>query len=439
MIRQRVVITGMGTVNPLGTTIEEFWRRSVAGTSGVGTVTAFPIPDHMSQIAGMIGDLPAGQVSAVLEEGERAGDLDRSLLFALIATRSALADAGIAEDDLRDRRQAGVSIATAIAQISKMEQAFYEQSRGGSVPVAPREAHTTARNSFHFNTTAAEIARRLGTRGGAVTVATGCTGGVDALGHAFQAIRRGRLDVVIAGATEAPITPLVVAAFSRIQAVSLRNAEPQRASRPFDKDRDGFVLGEGCAVLTLESLEHALERGASIYAEIKGFSSVNNCYHMTDIPQDGHSIADSCSAALDDAAMGPSEIDCINAHGSSTPQNDVAEASAFHRVFGRRAANIPVTSLKSQTGHSLSAANSIEICSAVLTLQQRIILPTINVDELDERCQLDVVANTARRAPVSCILKVSSGFSGIHSSLVIAAYGEAGARGAAPWAQTPAA
>ncbi|WP_437957071.1 beta-ketoacyl-[acyl-carrier-protein] synthase family protein [Sorangium sp. So ce119] len=413
--RSRVVVTGMGAVTPIGVGVGAFWERCVQGTSGVQRIREFPIPEGRSAIAGIVDgfDAPAG--------------VDRSLAFALAAGREATRAAGIeapksaAEADARS-----VHISTAIAQIGEMEREFVRQSKGrrdpiGAVPAAPSAAAGDARalRAFQFNTVASALHAELGFSGGCTTIPTGCTGGLDAIGYAMQAIRDGEADLVVTGATEAPITPLVVAAFGMIGATSLRNAEPERASRPFDVDRDGFVLAEGCALLVLESLEHARARGATILAEVAGYGSVNNCYHMTDIPEAGEQIAESAVRALADAGVSADRIDAINAHGSSTPQNDVAETQAYHRLFGPRAERIPVTSIKSQIGHPLSASNAIEVVSVVQSLVTGIVPPTINHDRRDPRCALDVVGNVARETRPTCVLKTSSGFSGIHSSLVI--------------------
>ena len=233
-------------------------------------------------------------------------------------------------------------------------------------------------------------------------------------------MRAGDVDVAVTGAAEAPITPLVVAAFAKVGATSLRNSQPQQASRPFDMDRDGFVLAEGSGMLIIEELDHARRRGAEILAELRGYGTVNNYYHMTDIPEDGLRIAKSAELAMLDAGVSPDEVDAINAHGSSTRQNDVAESNAYWHLFGSRAAEIPVTSLKSQIGHPLSASNSVEVVASILSLRTGVIPPTINLQHQDPRCRLDVVGNVAREANVRCLLKTSSGFSGIHSSLVIA-------------------
>ncbi len=409
MSRRRVVITGMGTVNPLGNNVPEFWKNCIEGKSGVKRITAFNIPPHMSQIAGMVGPSMAQGNSKIQE---------RNLLFAEAAAQEALRDAKLLDAPLVDER-CGVFIATAIAEIALMEWSFNQNRSGcGHVGFVPHKSPYFG-PSFFFNNVAQTIALKHKFKGGAVTLSTGCTGGNDAIGYALHTIRSGRVDVAIAGATEAPITPLVVAAFSKIGATSKRNLEPERASRPFDKDRDGFVLAEGCGMFVLEELSHALERGATIYAEVAGTGSVNNCYHMTDIPQDGKAIARACKLALKDAYAEPDEVDYINAHGSSTIQNDVAETHAFHEIFGDRAASIPVTSIKSQLGHALSAANSLELITVVLSLRDHVIPPTINLEAQDPACLLNVVGNKALARSVNTILKTSSGFSGIHSSLIL--------------------
>ncbi|GHC88074.1 beta-ketoacyl-[acyl-carrier-protein] synthase family protein [Streptomyces flavofungini] len=427
MDKRRVVVTGLGTVNSLGACVNDFWKRSLDGTSGVRRIDEFAIPAHMSQIAGVADHWDDGPTLAQ-SLADADGD-DRSLRFAMQATAEALADAGLGPEELAryDGRRTGVHIASAISHINRMEALYARQSRSGAEPVPPGENTTGLTNPFLFNATSAEVAKRFGLRGRHGIMATGCTGGVDAMGWALSAIRHDGLDLVIAGATDAPITPLVVSAFAQINATSTRNDAPQQASRPFNRDRDGFVLAEGCGIVVLESLESALARGARIYAEIAGFDSVNSRYHMTSMPQDGAPIVRASAGALADAGLTPDQVDFINTHGSSTPLNDVAENNAFHQLFGPRASHIPVTSIKSQTGHSLSAANAIEIVSSVMSIREGVIPPTINLTEKDPACALDVVANTARQSPVTSVLKSSSGFSGIHSSLIIRACEESAA------------
>lgn len=409
--KKRVVVTGLGTVNPLGTSVPEFWQKCVIGSSGVQNIChLFEIPPYMSQIAGVVPIPFCG------DEGRAQ---QRNLLFAQMAAKEAIEMAEIKRSVLNKER-CGVFLATAIGEISLMEQAFVRnREKNGQIGFVSQDIPYPA-DSFFFNHVAKSLSALYEFRGGAVTIATGCTGGNDAIGYAMRRIRNGEIDLAITGAVEAPITPLVVAAFSKIGATSKkRNASPQAASRPFDKDRDGFVLAEGCGILILESLDHAVQRGVPIYAEICGFGSSNNCYHMTDIPQDGSSIAKASMLALQDAGIQPQEIDFVNLHGSSTPQNDIAEANALKILFKERLSDIPVTSIKSQLGHALSAANSLEVISAVKTLNENIVPPTINLENQDPACPLSVVANRPLEKQINSILKTSSGFSGIHSSLVL--------------------
>lgn len=419
---RRVVVTGIGTVNSLGTTVEEFWRAALAGRSGIRRITEFTIPDGFSQVAGVVtDDWATGEpLQASLNAGLDAPD--RVLLLARAATLEAVRSAGFEPGSLAASvgGRVAVLVSSAIAQITRMEADFRRWSAEGKEPLrAPLAPRTSTHSPFFFNDTNARLAAMLGgvARHGAVT--TGCTGGVDAVGAAAAMIRSGAVDVVVTGAAEAPITPLVVAAFGKINATSLRNADPCGASRPFDRDRDGFVLAEGAGILVLEAADHARRRGAMPLAEVAGFGSVNNCYHMTSMQDDGAPIAAASRKALAAAGVSPDEVDYVNLHGSSTPQNDAAEAAAMRLVFGARSAWVPVTSIKSMTGHSLAAANAIELVSVVRSIQEQVIPPTINLDTKDDACPLDVVAPTARRTAVSRVLKTSSGFSGIHSSLVV--------------------
>lgn len=417
----RVVVTGMGTINPIGQDLSTFWQNCCQGKSGIREISKFAVPSNYSGIAGIVEDFdPVTR----LPEIAFVETLDRSTQFALAASNEAITMSGLNNYNY-DLTRCGVFLSTAIAQIDSMEREFLLQSAGGKnkIPILERPQPRTL-SKFLFSTTAKTLANCFGFQGGYAMIPTGCTGGLDAIGYAMSAVRSGEVDVAITGSTEAPITPLVVAAFAKIGATSLRNEEPQRASRPFDIDRDGFVLAEGCGILIIESLEHALDRGANILAELAGYGSLNNCYHMTDIPADGVRIADSAKIAMQDAKITPEEIDTINAHGSSTPQNDLAETSAYWKLFGERAQSIPVTSLKSQIGHPLAASNSIEIIESIKTLETGIVPPTINLEKQDSRCKLNVVGNVSREASTNCILKTSSGFSGIHSSLIVRKYKE---------------
>lgn len=417
---RRVVVTGLGTVNPLGACVDDFWRACLAGTSGVRTIEEFAIPANMSRVAGVV-DLDWHGGRSLADDLSDPHGLDRSVRLAVTAAREALTAAGLSLDDLIALRQgrAAVSVSTAIAGITRMEATFVADTDNGSRRLQPVSQRSPGGETFLFDTTSALVAQALDLSAEHVTLATGCTGGLDAVAHAVTAIRQGHLDLVVAGASEAPITPLVVASFAKINATSVRNDDPQGASRPWSRDRDGFVLAEGAGMLVLESLEHAEARGATILAEISGQSSVNNHFHMTSMPADGAPIARSVQLALDDAGLTEDGIGCINAHGSSTPMNDRAESSAFHTVFGRRAAQIPCTSLKSQTGHALSAANAIELVASVLTLRHGVVPPTLNHQDPDPDCHLNIVRHQHPVPDVRHLLKTSSGFAGIHTSLVL--------------------
>jgi 3-oxoacyl-(acyl-carrier-protein) synthase len=334
------------------------------------------------------------------------------------------ADAAIADSKLRlaqeDRWRAGVCLANAICGTRYMDEEFLRVTNGGKEPIDPRKARPHLYDAAMFNTPSIEIAARHKLAGFCTTVSTGCTAGSDAVGYAYELISQGEADVMVTGAAEAPLCPITFAAFDVINAISsARNGAPETASRPFDKNRDGFVLSEGCGILILEELEHALSRGAYIYCEVSGFGSCCNAYHMTDLPAGGDPMVPCITRALADAGMGPEEIDYINAHGSSTRQNDVFETNAYKQVFGARSYDIPISSIKSMIGHPLAAANSLELVASALTFETDILPPTINQETSDPECDLDYVANKARERRVHHILKTSSGFAGVHSAMVL--------------------
>lgn len=420
MKRSKVVVTGIGVVSPLGNNVPDFWKNLIEGNSGIKKIDIFSVPEYMSSIAGIVTDLFPGSrcVNAPYPY------IDRMTLFAVHAIRQALLSANLQEEDLIKRMsRAGIVLSSAVGQIISMERVFRANTSNGVHELKLSSQFLHKNNPFSFNNIINELADIFSIRGRSLLLPTGCAGGVDAISYGVHAIRNNQCDLVIVGACEAPITPLVVAAFSKIGATSTRfNTEPTRASRPFDKDRDGFVLGEGCGILILESLQNAQGRGATILAEIAGVGSVNNCFHMTDIPQDGKSIAESSSAAIADAEISIDDVDFINSHGSSTPQNDIAETNAYKIVFGKKFNKIPVTSNKSLLGHALAASNALEIVSAIISINNNIVPPTINLESQDVNCDIDIVANVARATPIECVLKTSSGFSGIHSSLIIKKY-----------------
>jgi len=414
-MKRRVVVTGIGVISPNGVGKEAFWEGMVSGKSGVRRVTSFDVGQFHSQIAAQVVDFDPAAYGLTEEEAER---MDRYVQFAVATTKDAVEDSGVFANGMK-RDRVGVCLANAICGTPYMEEEFLRVTNGGKEPIDPRKARPHLYDASMFNTPSSEIAARHGLKGICATVSTGCTAGTDAVGFAFEKIQGGEADVMITGASEAPLCPITFAAFDVINVLSTRNDEPEKASRPFDGDRDGFVLSEGCGILVLEEMESALKRGAHIYCEVTGFGTCNNAFHMTNLPSDGDSMAVCIDFALKDAGMPPEDIDYINAHGSSTKQNDVFETNGYKKVFGERAYDIPISSLKSMIGHPLAAANSIELVADALIFENDALPPTINQEVPDPSCDLDYIPNKARQKRVNHILKTSSGFSGIHSAMTM--------------------
>jgi 3-oxoacyl-(acyl-carrier-protein) synthase len=300
-----------------------------------------------------------------------------------------------------------------------MEEEFALVTEDGKKPIEPSLVRPDLYDAAMFNTPSIELSARFGLKGICNTISTGCTAGTDSLGFGLEAIQDGEQDIMICGAAEAPLTPITFGAFDVVNVLSVHNDEPQKASRPFDNRRDGFVLGEGAGILVLEELNHALRRNAPVYCEVLGFGTSCNAFHMTDLPSDGRAMETCIALALKDADVKPAEIDYINAHGSSTRMNDIFETNAYKAIFGEYAYKLPISSFKSMIGHPLAAANAIEMTVASLIFEKDIIPPTINQEEKDPQCDLYYVPNQAISRKVNLILKTSSGFSGIHSSLVL--------------------
>ena len=404
---RRVVITGVGPVTPIGIGRDAFWDAACRGVSGTRALSrlpfAFPIESLQSRLVAPIDGL-----------FEDDNPRPRTLRLGELAFRLAIGDAALSAAELAE---AAVVAGTAVAATPEMERDYLAMLRDGVLDAALAPARLYERVAFH--TIAHELALRAGCGRTVLTIATGCTAGLDAIGTAFDLIRDGDAQVALAGATEAPITPVIFAAFDVIGALSSRNDRPAAASRPFDASRDGFVLGEGASFVVLEERSHALARGAHVYAEITGFASVSNAFHMTDLPADGAALSDCLRATLADARLAPSDVQHVNAHGSSTPQNDVCETNAIKSVFGTRAYDMTVTSLKGAVGHALSASNAIEIAACALALDRQFLLPTLHIDVPDPLCDLDYVPNRGRRARLRNVVKLSNGFSGIHSGLAL--------------------
>jgi beta-ketoacyl-acyl-carrier-protein synthase II len=412
---RRVVITGLGVIAPGGIGKDAFWDSMINARTQTGLITAFDTSDFLSKVAAEVrGFNPA--VFGISDE--EASGMDRYLQFALAGAKLAVEDAGLKSGGL-DGERCGVALANAICGTKWMEEEFLRVTMNGHGPIDPALASPYLYDASIFNSPANFIAARYGLKGGACVISTGCTAGTDSAAYAYENIQLGLCDMMITGASEAPITPIALAAFDVIKALSKHNDEPGAASRPFDRTRNGFVLAEGAGILVLEEYGHAARRGAKIYAEIAGFGSTCNAYHMTDLPPDGEALARSIKMAMDEARINASDVDYISSHGSSTEQNDVFETNAIKTALGEHACRVPVSSIKSMIGHPLSAANSIELALSAMVMERGAIPPTANYREPDPACDLDYVPNAARDKKVDVVIKTSSGFSGIHSSMVL--------------------
>ena len=417
---RRVVVTGVGVVAPNGVGNEACWDGMINGVSGVKRVTEFDVSMFMTQIAAQVRDFDPIALGLTHDEALR---MDRYVQFAVVAARMALEDSKINLDNV-DKERAGVSLANAICGTKYMEEEFALVTDSGKDAIDPAKVRPDLYDAAMFNTPSSEISAKYGLKGICNTISTGCTAGTDSVGFSFEAIRDGDADVMVTGASEAPITPITFGAFDVLNVLATRNHEPEKASRPFDSERNGFVISEGCGILVLEELEHAKKRGARIYCEVTGFGTTCNAYHMTDLPSDGEPMKDCICLAMEDAGIKPEEIDYINAHGSSTRQNDVFETNAYKIALGKQAYKIPISSLKSMIGHPLAGANGVELAIGALIFERNILPPTINQTTPDPDCDLDYVPNVAREKKVNCMLKTSSGFSGVPSAMVLKRYTE---------------
>ncbi|MEU8140172.1 beta-ketoacyl-[acyl-carrier-protein] synthase family protein [Streptodolium elevatio] len=416
-MKHRVVVTGVGVVAPGGVGVPAFWDLLTAGRTATRGITFFDPAPFRSRIAAECDfDAAASGVSA-----ERAGRADRYVQFALAAAAEAVRDSGL---DLggEDPWRIGVSLGTAVGGTTRLEHDYVGvavRPDGVRWDVDHRAADPFLHRAFTPAALSSEVAEEFGARGPVQTVSTGCTSGLDAVGYAAHAIEEGRADIYLAGASDSPISPITVACFDAIKATSTRNDDPAHASRPFDAHRDGFVLGEGCAVLVLEEMGHALRRGVPIYAEIGGFATRGNAYHMTGLTREGLEMAESISRALDDARLDPTAVDYVNAHGSGTQQNDRHETAAVKLALGEHARTTPMTSIKSMVGHSLGAIGAIELAACALAMAHGVVPPTANYETPDPECDLDYVPGTAREASLETVLSVGSGFGGFQSAVVL--------------------
>ena len=407
--RRRVAITGIGVITPIGITRGELWNGLKRGRSAVRAVTRFDASIYRSQCAAEIDF----HVADFMEE-RRARRLDRFGHFVVTSARLALDDAGI-DMAAEDRERVGSMMGTALGGVGYAEEQMAVFTMNGIKAVSP----TLATNVFG-GAASCNVAIEFGAQGPNSTNAMSCASGTMAIGEGFRQVRDGYADVMICGGAEAPLNQLCFGAFSIIRAMSARNDEPARASRPFDRDRDGFVMGEGASVLILEELERAKARGAHIYGEIAGYAFCNDAHHMTAPRPDGSQAARAMRGALKDAHAQPHEVAYVNAHGSSTPLNDSTETRAIRSVFGDHAPNLQVSSTKAYYGHALGASGAIEAAICAMSLENDWLPPTLNLDQPDQECDLDYIpGNTGRDAHVDYILSNSFGFGGINAALVL--------------------
>ena len=408
MTPRRVVVTGVGLVSPLGIGTRETWEGLVAGRSGAGPITRFDAADFTSRIACEVKDFDP------LDYADRrdARKMDRFIQYALAASLFAVEDAGL-ETPVGDPDRTGVVISSGIGGFETIEREHRKLLEQG-----PRRISPFFVPAMVVNLAAGWVSIRLGAKGPNSAMATACSAGAHAVGEAFRLIRYGHADVMVAGGAEATITPMCIGGFASMKALSTRNDDPQRASRPFDRDRDGFVVGEGAGVLILEEREQALARGATPYAEVIGYGMSGDAFHITAPAEDGNGAVRAMEAALGEAGASPEDVDAVNAHGTSTPLNDRIETAAIRRVFGDHADRLAVSSTKSMTGHLLGGAGGLEAGISCLTLRHQVLPPTINYQTPDPDCDLDIVPNTARPATVSSVLSNSFGFGGTNVSLL---------------------
>ncbi len=419
MTKRRVVITGVGVVSPNGIGKDVCYENMVNGVSAVKRVTEFDVSQFNTKIAAQVRDFDPQKLGLSREDALR---MDRYVQFAMVSASEALADSGL---DLAkiDATRMGVSLANAICGTKYLEEEFALITDSGKNPIDPTVSKSDLYDASMFNTPSSEIAAKYGLKGICNTISTGCTAGTDSVGFSYEAIQDGEADIMVTGASEAPLTPITFGAFDTVNVLCAKyNDDPERASRPFDAGRAGFVASEGAGLLVVEELEHAKARGAKIYCEIIGYGTTCNAFHMTDLPPSGEPKAASIKLALEDAGVTPEQIDYINAHGSSTKQNDVFETNAYKMSLGPAAYTIPISSLKSMIGHPLAGANGIELVIGALIFERNMLPPTINQFERDPECDLDYVPNVARKKKVNIMLKTSSGFSGIHSAMVLKRY-----------------
>ncbi|HEY5834821.1 beta-ketoacyl-[acyl-carrier-protein] synthase family protein [Streptomyces sp.] len=417
---RRVVITGIDVVAPGGVGVKEFWSLLTDGRTATRDISLFDPTPFRSRVAAEV-DFDPEDHGLSPHEIRR---MDRAVQFAVVAARGATRDSGLDSDPV-DPHRMGVTIGTAVGSTISLDQEYRTVSDGGRLHLVDHSYAVPHLYDYMVPSSfAAEVAWATAAEGPTTVVSTGCTSGLDSVGYAVELIREGSADVMIAGAADAPISPITVSCFDAIKATTPRTDDPGSAARPFDSTRDGFVLGEGAAVFVLEELTRARKRGAHIYAEIAGYATRSNAYHMTGLRPDGAEMAEAIRAALDEGRVNGEEIDYINAHGSGTRQNDRHETAAFKRSLGEHAYRTPVSSIKSMVGHSLGAIGSIEIAACALAIEHNVVPPTANLHTPDPECDLDYVPLVAREHVTDAVLTVGSGFGGFQSAMVLTRPGQ---------------
>ena len=413
MSKRRVVITGMGMLSPVGNDVTSSWEAIRAGRSGIGLIDRFDASEYTTRIGGAVKDL---DIEPWLSSKE-ARKLDAFIHYGLIAAQQAVDDSGLEQYSKLDKERVGIAIGSGIGGLEYIEKNVLQMDKAGPRKVSPFFVPASVINMISGN-----AAIRFGYKGPNIAIVTACTTGTHNIGYAARTIAYGDADVMLAGGSEMATTRSGVAAFSSARALSTRNDEPEKASRPWDRDRDGFVLSDGAGVVVLEELEHARARGATIYGEVIGFGMSDDAHHITAPPADGEGAARSMRNAIRDAGISPDLVGYINAHGTSTQVGDVAEVAAVKSVFGSHAERLAMSSTKSMTGHLLGAAGAVEAIFSVLAVRDGVLPPTINLDHPDEGCDLDFVAHKSRDADVKVALSNVFGFGGTNGTLIVSRY-----------------
>ena len=409
---KRVVITGLGAITPIGIGKDEYWNSLISGKSGIGKITRFDTSDFNSKIGAEVKDF---EPSDYMDKKE-ARRMDRFSQFAVAATALAFKDSKIDLENT-DLNRVGVVVGAGIGGMETLEKEFTKMTDRGPSRVSPLFIPMMISNMAP-----GQVSMAFGLKGTSMAITTACASGTHAIGESFRMIKEGKMDIIVAGGTEAAITPIAVAGFCSMKALSTRNDDPEHASRPFDKERDGFIMGEGAGILILEDLDHALARGAEIYGEVVGYGSTSDAFHITQPDPEAKGATRAMEMAIEEASIEASQVGYINAHGTSTYFNDKLETLAIKNVFGDNAKDVNISSTKSMTGHLLGAAGGIEAIAITLALKEGIIPPTINYENPDEECDLNYTPNKSVKRDIDYAISNSLGFGGHNASILIKKY-----------------